>query len=94
MPRNPQFVDTLCDALVDGLERLGIQSEVHPQRVRGTRMHRFYVIADGFEYLRHSERQSVVWRIAEAILTDAQLNKISMILTLTPDELGDDDYDD
>jgi hypothetical protein len=47
------------------------------------------VVAAGFKKLWHSERQELVWRIANRALSRDEDLRISMILTLTPEELGE-----
>lgn len=66
-----------------------MRAETTFEPVIGTKMFRFYVVSDGFAQMMHSERQSIVWRIVEKALNQADALKISMILTLTHDELGE-----
>lgn len=83
----PKFLAVLKKALVDELGAKGIDAKVHTEPVPTTQLHRVMVLAPQFEAMRHSERQSLVWRIAErAISPDDQL-AISMILTLTPEDV-------
>lgn len=86
----PRFVGVLADTIKDTLGTLRIKCEIRWERVTGTNLVRIFVISKQFRKMRHSERQNLVWRIAENTLTEAQLYKISMILTLSPDELGDE----
>jgi hypothetical protein len=44
------------------------------------------VFSPQFKDLGHSERQNLVWRIAEKELSQEDQMRISMILTLTEDE--------
>jgi len=46
------------------------------------------VIAKKFKSMRPSERQDLVWRIADQVLVPDEQLLVSMILTLTPDELA------
>ena len=82
----PAFLDRLRVALVTGLKASGIQAEVDSESVPTTKLHRVMVLAPKFKALKHSERQNLVWRIAEQTLAPDEQLKISMILTLTPDE--------
>jgi hypothetical protein len=56
--------------------------------VAGTKLYRFVVLAPKFKSLRHSERQDLVWRIAQRLLPFDEQILISMILTMTPQEAG------
>ena len=89
MSRPPRWVDTLAEEVIDALKVVRMDCEFLWEPVPGTRLIRIYVISKGFKNLGFSERQSVLWRIAQGVLTESQLAKISMILTLTPDEYGD-----
>jgi hypothetical protein len=89
MENVPAFVQTLTQALTNQLANNGLTAEVSSEPVVGTKMHRFYVVSDGFAEMMHSERQSVVWRIADQALDPSDALKISMILTLTHDEIDD-----
>jgi hypothetical protein len=89
MMDNPAFVQKLSSQLRSQLEANGLTAEVKFETVMGTKMFRFYVISDGFADMIHSERQSLVWRIADQALEPSEAIKISMIMTLTRDEFGD-----
>ena len=86
---NPRNIERLLtEALADCLKKAGIDAEVSYERVLHTKLRRFTVIAKKFKSMRPSERQDLVWRIADqALVADEQL-LVSMILTLTPDELA------
>lgn len=86
---NPTFVQKLASQLRAQLAENGITAVVNCEPVTGTKMFRFYVVSDGFANMIHSERQSVVWRIVDQVLAPSEAIKISMIMTLTPDECGD-----
>lgn len=83
---SPAFVDRLKKAIVDGLKIAGIPAEVDSEPVPTTKLHRVIVLAPKFKALKHTERQDLVWRIAEQALSPDEQLRISMILTLTPDE--------
>lgn len=83
---SPAFLALLKKALVAELKAKGIQAKVHSEPVPSTRLHRVTVVAPQFKALKHSERQSIVWRIAEKALSPDDQLGISMILTLTRDE--------
>ena len=78
----------LTDALEDALRRVGIDGEVSHEPVPQTRLRRFTVIAKKFKGMRPSERQDLVWRIADQVLAPDEQLLVSMILTVTPDELA------
>ncbi len=82
------FANRLRQVLRQGLREAGIEAKVQVEPIRGTKLHRVIVVADGFEKLRPSERQDLVWRIIDRKpeFADEQL-RISMIYTLTNDEL-------
>lgn len=82
----PAFLDRLKAALLAALKANGIAAKVDIEPVRTTRLYRVAVRAPKFKELKHSERQSLVWRIAERAISPADQLRISMILTLTPDE--------
>jgi hypothetical protein len=83
----PPFVERLIHALDAQLKDVGIEAKIDSEPVGGTtKLYRIHVIAGGFEPLGHSERQGLVWRIADRTLSPAEQIKISMILTLTPAE--------
>ena len=82
----PAFVTQLRKALVDALKANGIQAKVETEPVPTTRLYRVMVVAPQFKAMTHTERQSLVWRIAERALSPDDQLRISMILTLTRDE--------
>jgi hypothetical protein len=73
--------------LIRGLKPGGINPGVKIEAVHGTKLFRVRVLARKFEKLGHSERQDLVWRVIEHELPIEDQLRISMILTLTPDEL-------
>ena len=83
---DPAFLTQLKTALVAALKANKIKAEVYGDPVPTTRLYRVTVVAPQFKALKHSERQSLVWRIAERALSPEDQLRISMILTLTPDE--------
>lgn len=83
----PAFVDQLKTALIATLKASGIEAKVDVEPVPTTQLYRVAVLAPKFKELKHSERQSLVWRIAEQAISADQQMRISMILTLTPDEI-------
>jgi hypothetical protein len=84
----PAHVKRLTEALENGLGEAGIPSEIESEPISGTRLSRVYVVAPRFRALRPSERQDLVWRIAQGVLTPEEQLLISMILTVTPAELA------
>ena len=83
----PLFLTRLAKALVDDLGANKIKAEVATEPVPTTSLYRVTVVAPKFKALKHSERQNLVWRIAENTLSPDEQLRISMILTLTREEL-------
>lgn len=81
------FIEEVKACLNAGLEAVGIKARIETEPVRGTRLHRFYVVARGFASMRPSERQNLVWRIVGQQFTPEQQLRISMILTPTDRDL-------
>ncbi len=86
--KRQSFPKRIERSISEGLATAGIDAEVETERVRGTRLHRVLTVARQFEHLRPSERQDLVWRIIKQHFSPEEQLRISMILTLTPDELG------
>jgi hypothetical protein len=86
--KNPPFVAELKEALGSELKQVGITAKVSFERVPATKLYRFGVLARKFKTMPHSERQNLVWRIADRTLPAEKQIRISMILTLTPEEAG------
>ena len=82
----PGFVGQFKAALADGLKSVGIDAEIEVKPVPRTRLYRVLVLAPKFKALKPSERQNLVWRIADRALSPEDQLRISMILTLTNDE--------
>lgn len=82
------FAEKLKKALKTELKNVGIDSKVDYEKVPHTKLYRFIVLASGFQAMWHSERQSMVWRIAERTLSEPEQLQISGILTMTPDEFN------
>jgi hypothetical protein len=74
-------------ALKKGLALGGIaDAKITFEVVPGTRYVRLAITSKKLGKLSHAERQAVVWRIVEQALDPDDLVRISMILTLTPEE--------
>ncbi len=83
----PEFVLKLKDALAKNLRKVGIlRGKIEFEPVPGTKLYRFVVLAKSFEDMGHTERQDLVWRIADRVLSKDEQLCISMILTMTSDE--------
>ena len=82
----PVFLTHLTGTLVDTLKASGIKAHVKSQRVPGTKLYRVSVVSPQFKRMYHSERQSLVWRIADRAISPDDQMRISMILTLTGEE--------
>jgi hypothetical protein len=85
---SPPFLTRLKNALVSTLAANGIEADVDSEPVPTTRLYRVAVRAPKFKMLKHSERQNLVWRIADHAISPDEQMRVSMILTLTPDEAG------
>jgi len=83
----PSFLDRLKTGLISSLDKNGIDADVDTEKVPTTKLYRVIVLAPKFKALKHSERQNLVWRIADSALSPDEQLHISMILTLTPDEV-------
>lgn len=81
------FARRLKEALRDDLASVGLNAEVEVEKVTGTQLHRVTIIAPGFGPLSPSERQDLVWRIVRKHFTQDEDLHISMILTLTPQDV-------
>ena len=84
----PEFLDRLKTALIDALKAIGIKAQVNVEPIPTTRLYRVSVFAPKFKALKHSERQNLVWRITEKAVSPDEQMRISMILTLTPNEMN------
>ena len=82
----PAFIGRLKKSLVDALKANGIVADIDVESVPTTRLYRVAIRAAKFKQLKYSERQNLVWRIAERAISPDEQMRISMILTLTPDE--------
>jgi hypothetical protein len=89
MAKVATFATRLRDELIRGLKTVGINATVDIERVLGTQLHRVFVVADAFAKLRPAERQDLVWRIADQALSPDERLRISMIFTVTKNELPD-----
>lgn len=87
MAKVATFATRLRDELIRGLNTAGIKATVDIEQVRGTKLHRVFVVADAFAKLRPGERQDLVWRIADQALSPDERLRISMIFTVTKGEL-------
>ena len=82
----PAFLIRLKKALVETLKRAGIEAKVKSEPVPQTKLFRLAVLSPQFKAMRHSERQSLVWRITEKAISPDDQMRISMIHTLTSEE--------
>lgn len=81
------FSIKLCDALSSGLKKAGISASIATEPVRTTKLYRVLVKSKQFKSLRPSERQDLVWRIMGQNFNPDEQLRVSMIMTLSPDEL-------
>jgi hypothetical protein len=78
----PGFVGQLCQALRTELDLLGFPAKIDAEAVPHTPRYRFFVESRAFDKLPHSERQAMVWQIAQRVLSPEDQLRVSMILTL------------
>ena len=78
-------LDVLVFELKNQLNSVGIEAQVTRENIEGVPMSRIFVVAEKFHALQPSERQSLVWRIAERVVPYPGSLKITAIYTLTPD---------
>ena len=74
----PDFVDRLNTALVQTLRANGIAAKVQAEQVPTTKLYRIRVFAPKFKNMMHSERQNLVWRIAERALSQEESTRCSL----------------
>jgi len=85
---DPPFVEKLTAALRSRLEKAGLNVDVSSEPVHFTKLYRFYVVSRNFKAMGQQERQKLVWHIVENVLSADEQLHVSMILTVTPDDLG------
>ena len=94
MSRTPVMVNKLGKALEDALWEAGVRDvEVLWEPVGPRPAYRIYVVSNDFDVFKHSERQDMVWRAAEAVLTERQTQRITAIFTVTNSEIGEEEDD-
>ena len=81
----------LKETLLEGLKRQGVTARVETETVPTTRYVRALVTAKQFENMYSSERQEVVWNLVNRAFTRDEQLRISIILTSTPEELGEEE---
>src|SRR3972149_6085311 len=85
--KEPSFFPELKRTLLRELRESGLSARISWEPVPGTKLCRVVVRAGGFKGLPFTERQDLVGRIARTVLRPDQQLRISMIVTLTPEEL-------
>ena len=85
----PRFPQQVMNVLAKDLQKVGIKAKIETEPVRLTKLHRFVVLSEQFKNMRPSERQRVVWGIIEREFDPDEQLRISMILTVTPVEMGE-----
>lgn len=81
-----ESIAVLINHLVENLKEAGIDTEVSVEPIRDTKLWRIILVSDGFNFMSHSERQGLVWRLAEKAPSPANLNYVCSIQTLTSPE--------
>jgi len=82
----PDFLSLLKKTLIETLKSNDIRAKVLSEPVPNTKLYRLTILSPQFKAMRHTERQDLVWRIAERAISPDDQMRISMILTLTDDE--------
>ncbi|MBI1785485.1 hypothetical protein HYR69_10110 [Candidatus Sumerlaeota bacterium] len=85
---NAKFAEKVRRVLLDGLRGAAIPAKIETENIPTTKLCRVRVLTPKFKKLRHFERQNLVWRIIDHGLDKDEQLRISMILTLTPDEMN------
>ena len=80
----PGFVLTLEQALKSKLRN----AEIDIEKVGRTNRYRFLIISDRFRRMDHPKRQNLVWDVVEKVLAPSELLRVSMIITMAPDEVN------
>src|SRR5690349_21798314 len=81
------LADRVVSALKSGLKTAGFTvTAIQTEPIKGTKLFRVTLIAKGFEKIWHTERQDLVWRILQHVITPEEQLHISMVLTLAPTE--------
>ena len=80
----PGFVLTLEQALRKKLRN----AEIDIEKVGRTNRYRFLIVSDRFRRMDHPRRQNLVWDVADKLLAPAELLRVSMIVTMAPDEVN------
>jgi acid stress-induced BolA-like protein IbaG/YrbA len=85
------FADRVKKTLKADLGKSGLEVDVQTEAIPNTRLHRVIIVSRQLQELGPAERQDLVWRImGEHFSRDEQL-RVSMILTLAPDEIDLDE---
>jgi acid stress-induced BolA-like protein IbaG/YrbA len=79
----PAFVTRLASALEDQIP----QTQVSFEPLNSTGWYRFLVVSSTFEPLGFLEQQDRVWAVADSVLSPDEQHFVSMIVTVTPDEV-------
>jgi len=82
----PTFLNDLVLQITKALKASGIPAKVTFNPVPTTKLFRVFVMAPKFREMSPSERQDLVWRITDQVLTPEQQMRISMILTLAEEK--------
>lgn len=84
-----RFGDKLRSVLQRGLHERSIEARVSTEHVRRTTLHRAMVVSPQFEDMSHLERQEVVWQVIRSKLSPDEQLRISIVMALTPEEIGE-----
>jgi acid stress-induced BolA-like protein IbaG/YrbA len=85
------FAERVRQILREDLRKSGLDVDVRIEPIPDTRLHRVIIVSQQIQQLGPAERQNLVWRIIGEHLTRDEQLQISMILTLSPDEIDLDE---
>ena len=79
----PAFVSRLTSALEEQIP----EAQVTFEPLNATGWYRFLVVSSTFEPLGFLEQQDRVWAVADSVLSPEEQHFVSMIVTVTPEEV-------
>lgn len=84
----PEWLRRLESELPEQLSKRGVSATVESEGVPQTKLFRIYVTSPEFVEMSHMERQDLVWRIIDDILSDDEQLNISMVLTIAKEDVA------
>jgi len=83
--------DRIKHALTEDLHKSGLEVDVVTEVVPDTRLTRVIIVSRTFQQLGPAERQDLIWRIMDNHFDSDEQLRISMVYTLSPDEINWDE---